>query len=414
MKEHNPYLQDTKQSWLDLISIQFSGWMGIPVLASSVLILQNNSFLGSVLTIIVGNAIMWFIRLGIISMSYYNRQSTLDLARTYLGLYGGYFISVILLISTFAWYVAQTTIGGDNLTHLISIHENPQVNQFAQISVLLGIVSTLLCLEGMSLLRKLSLFCFPVLIISFFLILFYLPKQTSSLTDISSLSLSGLSLFLATNLGISSDLPTFFRHGRTWETALKALTIIQVLNVFFGILSLYLGTLLINNFEINQEILNQSKNPYLIYSVITFLFLSVICSNVASVYSASVGWELIAPSALLGRKEYLILGLGLTILFILTSNLFDVDFLLTISDCSLVNLCITLTLGYIISTKLKFSPNFYLQCTYFIAWFLSSIFNVFQYFYETPLSPLEISVFTIFSVVLLSLLAKKTLKISSD
>ncbi len=67
------------------------------------------------------------------------------------------------------------------------------------------------------------------------------------------------------------------------------------------------------------------------FSLIVFVFLSVICANVANVYSASVGWEVLAPSALVGRKEYLILGLGLTVIFIFVSNLFSVELLLNSS-----------------------------------------------------------------------------------
>lgn len=401
----NP-LSDTNQSWFDLVAIQFSGWMGVPVLASSILILQKNSFLGAILTIIVGNAIMWFIRLGIISMSQENRQSTLDISRTYMGNSGGYCVSILLLVSTFAWYVAQTTIGGNNLTHLISIHENSQINQFVQMSVLLGIISAFLCMEGIVLLKKLSIFSFPFLLITFFIILFTIPDHIPK-TSIQTLSLSGLSLFLATNLGLSSDLPTFFRHGQSWATSIKALTIIQFLNIVFGILSLYLGALVINGLDINQEIALQPENYLLRYSLIIFVFFSVICSNVANVYSASVGWEILAPSALVGRKEYLIIGLSLTILFILISNLFSTNLLLEISDAFLVNLSIVLIVGYAISKKLKDPPSPYLQITYFIAWALSSLLNCIQFIHGDFLSPLAVSIITIFLVIAIAFVGIK-------
>jgi purine-cytosine permease-like protein len=400
------HLSDTNQSWWDLVAIQFSGWMGVPVLASSILILQQNSFLGAVFTIIVGNAIMWFIRLGIISMSSENRQSTLDISRTYMGSYGGYCISILLLVSTFAWYVAQTTLGGNNLIQLISIHENPQINQFVQMSVFLGIISAFLCMEGIVLLRKLSIFAFPFLLISFFIILITIPDHAPK-TSTQTISLSGLSLFLATNLGLSSDLPTFFRHGQSWATSIKALTIIQILNVFFGIFSLFFGSLVINGLEINQEIALLPNHFLLRYSLIIFIFFSVICSNVANVYSASVGWEIIAPSILVGRKEYLIMGLSLTIIFISISNLFSTDLLLEISDASLVNLSITLIIGYLISKKLKKPPSPYLQFIYFSAWALSSLFNFIQFSNEEYISPLSVSFFTIVIVIGLGILGKK-------
>jgi hypothetical protein len=323
-----------------------------------------------------------------------------------MGNFGSYFIAILLLLSTFAWYVAQTTIGGNNLTKLIQLHENSQINQFVQMSVLLGIISAFLCMEGIVLLRKLSVFCFPFLAITFFIVLFTLPERAPR-PEVEALSLSGLSLFLATNLGLSSDLPTFFRHGQSWTASIKALTIIQILNIAFGILGLYFGALVLNGLEINEHIALSNTNHWLRYSLIVFIFLSVICSNVANVYSASVGWEIVAPSALVGRKEYLILGLGLTILFILISNLFSINFLLITSDCSLVNLCMTLTIAFAIRKRLKKPPTPHLQITYFIAWLLSSILNIFQFYHESFFSPLALSFTTIVLVIGISLLGMK-------
>lgn len=404
----NP-LSDTNQSWWELVAIQFSSWMGIPILASSILILQKNSFLGAMLTIVVGNAIMWFVRLGIIAMSHENRQSTLDVSRAYLGKIGGYFISLLLLISTFAWYITETTIGGEHLTALLAIHESPKINQFAQVSVLLGIISAFLCMEGISLLKKISLFSFPFLFVSFFIILFSIPKNSIH-SQIQTVSLSGLSIFLATNLGISSDLPTFFRHGQSWAESIQALTIIQILNVLFGILSLYFGSLVINGLEINSSVALSEGNSLLRWALIVFIFLSVICANVANVYSASVGWEIVAPAALVGRKEYLILGLSLAILFILVSNMLPIDLLLNITDAGLVNLCLILTVGYVFSKKLKKPPCLYLKTMYFLAWLISTGGNIIQISHEEMFSPLAYSLIVIFIFVGISVIGLKFIK----
>src|SRR5579871_1435695 len=96
-------LPDQNQNVWELSAIQLCGWTSLPIIATSVLILEHNTFYGAVLTIIVGNAILWFIRLGIILMSHRNRQSALDVSRSYLGSIGGYFIGVLLLVSTLAW-----------------------------------------------------------------------------------------------------------------------------------------------------------------------------------------------------------------------------------------------------------------------------------------------------------------------
>jgi len=409
-KKSSSRLPDHQQTAWQLASIQLTGWTSLPILATSILILQVNSFLGAVLTIILGNAILWFIRLGIITMSHEKRQSTLDISRDYMGNLGNYFIAILLLSSTFAWFILQTTTGSSSINQLLPIKENPDIDQFTQISVFLGIVSTLFCIEGITLLRKLCTFSFPILIIAFFVILYALPKGTPH-ENIQQLSFAGLTLVLSTNLGITADLPTFFRHSQSWGTSIKALTVVQLFSLGLGICSLYLGSIMSTGFQINHEAINASDDHILRSFLVGFIFLSVICANVANVYSASVGWELIAPKALIGRKEYFILGLGLTTIFILVSGLFSTELILNISDSSLVNLCIVLVLGYIITRRQGKSPDPFQQTTYFTAWFLASIANILQLtnFLFPDISTLLIGTAIIFFVIFTSLLGRKVI-----
>jgi len=400
-------LTDTNQSVWELSIIQLSGWMSLPILSTSVLILHQNSFYGAVLTIFVGNVILWFIRLGIIMMSHRHRQSTLDISRAYLGDTGAYLIGALLLISTFAWFVAQTTGASATLTSLIEIKEDPGINQFIQMSVLLGILSTFLCMEGITLLRKFSMVVFPLIVIAFVVALFAIPFQLPSPVD-KEISLSGLGLVLGAHLGISSDLPTFFRHSRSLKTSIAALTMIQLISFVVAIGGLYFGAIISDGFQVNAAVVLGTGSSSLRFALVGLVFLSVICANVANVYSASVGWEVIAPSALVGRKEYLILGLGLTTLFIMVSDLLSVETLLDAADSSLVNLCIILVLGYMISRIFKKKPSSFDKNAYLAAWFLSTVINTLQYcgIVQFTQTPLMIGIGTIFITVLLAQIFK--------
>ncbi|MBX3718715.1 MAG: hypothetical protein KF898_03595 [Parachlamydiales bacterium] len=371
-------LTDTHQSIWQLSVIQLSGWMSLPILATSVLILQVNTFYGAIMTIIVGNAVLWFIRLGIIMMSHRGRQSTLDISRAYLGDRGAYIIGALLLVSTLAWFIAQTTGASKTLVHLIDIREAPGINQFIQMSVLLGIASTFLCMEGITALRKLTMLAFPFIVVAFIVALFVVPFEIPK-DGTQELSLAGIGLVLGAHLGITSDLPTFFRHSRSLRTSVAALTIIQLVSLALAICGLYFGAIMQEGFAINSAVVLGTGNESLRFSLIILVFLSVICANVANVYSASVGWEVIAPSALVGRKEYLILGLGLTTVFIMVSDLLSVELLLEASDSALVNLCMILVLGYVLGRILKRAPSSFDKHTYLAAWFLSTVVNTLEY-----------------------------------
>jgi purine-cytosine permease-like protein len=372
---HHP-LSDLNQSSWQLTVIQLAGWLSLPIIATSILVLNQNSFWSAVMTLIVGNAILWFIRLGIVLMSHDRRESTLDLTRSYLGVFGSYFISVLLLISGLAWFIVQTTAAGSALTHLIAFEDNQNIDRFTQMSVFLGITSSFLCMEGMSLLRRLATVAFPILLASFFVLFFTLPEG-NSIAKTSSISLSGLGIVLATNLGVSADLPTFFRHSKSLYTSVKALISIQLVSLILGLLSLYFGSLIIEGFEVNLSLLMSGSVLFRISSIV-FIFLSVICANVAIVYAASVGWEVLAPAAFVGRKEYLILGLSLTTIFILVSNLISAEYLLEMSETSLVNLSVVFILGYLVAQRNKRLPDFYERTTYFSAWLISTTFDILE------------------------------------
>jgi cytosine permease len=391
-------LKDTGQSWWQLSVIQLAGWISLPTLATSILLLQKNSFLGAILTIIVGNAILWFIRLGIVSMSHNKRQSTLDVSRDYLGNLGSYFIAVLLLLSTLIWFLVQTSVASSTITHLVDFQENTIINRSVQVSVLLGLVSTFLCMEGIILLRRLSTIAFPLIVLCYCLIFFSMSSEAPLKND-HPLSLNGLTLILATNLGVSSDLPTFFRHSKSWNDSVKALIVIQLVSIGLAIASLYFGSLILKGFAINEHFVLSFDSKSLYYGLIGFIFFSVIVANVANVYSASVGWEAIAPKSLVGRKEYLILGLGLTIIYILFSNLFSLDFLMDLSEIALVFLCIILIGGYLISKWLG-PPKKTLQITYFISWILAILSFLFHH--KAPsLSPLLLG--TIVMIVIIGI-----------
>ncbi|MGE3557142.1 MAG: hypothetical protein AB7M93_29985 [Candidatus Obscuribacterales bacterium] len=401
----NHTLPDTHQNAWSLASIQLAGATSLPVLAASVLLLQQNNLATSLLTLLAANVLLFFIRLGIVYMSYGHRASTLDIAKDYVGNLGSYPIAILLIASTIAWYTAQTTLASNSLTNLIPLPEIPGINRFIQIAALLGIVSTLLCMEGIVVLKWLSLISFPILLLAFLGAIFTTPNPT--LTDGPiTLSFPGLGIVLGTNLGVTADLPTFFRHSASRRTSVYALLIIQVFSLLIGIGGLYIATILNPWFGISNAPLD-AVHP-LRTLLIILIFISVICANVVNVYSASVGWELVAP-ALAGRKEYLLLGLGLTTIFILVANIFSMNFLLNATDNGLVNLCLILLVGYVIRLLTKHPPSLFLQMTYLLAWLASTTLNTLQFFNVLlgNNSPLVIGFGVILAVVGIGLAVQK-------
>jgi len=408
-KTENNTLPDIKQSFWQLAVIQLAGIASLPVLASSVLISQTTNFIDAITTIALANIILWIIRFGIISMSHKDRKSTLDISREYFGTIGSYFIAVLLLASTLAWFVAQTTLASNALTFLIPINVGEGVDRFVQTSVALGIISTLLCMEGIVALRWLATLIYPFLLIAFLGVLFTTPKQILSIEPVS-ITFSLLPLALGTNLGITADLPTFFRHSKSWKDSVNALTILQLVSLIIGIAGLFLGS------AISPWLEDGSAESFIAVGhgqksfLVALIFISVICANVSNVYSASVGWEVVAPT-LAGRKEYLILGFGLTIIFILVAHIFSMHSLLDITDASLINLALVLVLGYVIYLLTGRAPKIREQMIYLFAWLVATTLNILQFseLFAVNHSSLFIAILAILCTIVSGFTIKKLL-----
>lgn len=366
-------LPETKQSFWDLAVIQLTGLASLPVLASSILLLQRTNFNNAISTLVIGNVLLWIIRYAVIKMGHKGRKSTLDITFDYAGKIGAFFIAIVLLLDTLAWFVVQTTLASNSLMSLFDLHSSHGINRFIQVSVLIGGLSTLLCMGGVTWLKKISILSFPVLVVCFIGLLALAPPVVRN-TAPMPFSLAGLALILGTNLGVTADLPTFFRHSKSWEESLRGLTFIQLVTFAIGIGGLFLARLIDPDLGVIAG--TDGIEKVLLTTLICF---SVICANVANVYSASVGWELLAPKSLVGRKEYMILGFGLTIIFIVLAGVFSLQTLLNVADASLVNLCFIFLFGYLMRLAIGRSPQPFEQRVYFMGWLVATLINVLQY-----------------------------------
>lgn len=375
-------LTDTNQSSWQLAYIQLAGIISLPSLASSILLLQKYSFFSALMTLFVGNIMLWIIRFGLIKISSNHRKSTLDLAYDCFGKWGAHIIAIALLADTLAWFFIHTSVASDVIVFLFDFKYFSGTNHFIQLSIVVGVLSTLLCMEGMKSLRILALLSFPILLITFLGMLIFSssPQLPEKIASESGISLSGIGLVLGFSLGFSVDLPTFFRHRQSWKDSKNALAIFQISSLVIGIGGLFLAQFIHINLETGDYeigILNTFQRCLLSIFVLT----SAVYANVYNVYSSSVGWELVAPAALVGRKEYLILGLTLTIFFISCFKILSLHKFLDIVDSSMINLCMVLFWFFLTFLALRRSPSVQDKGLYFIAWLLSSSLNIFQIFY---------------------------------
>ncbi len=377
-------LVDTNQSFWQLASIQLTGVTSLPVLFTSIFLIQKASLLNSVIILVVANLILWVIRYGLISMSYQGRKSVMDLCSDYFGdiiffkKTGIYSIAALLLISTMFLFVEETTIISKALTKTFAINEGPNIDPYMQISVIIGVASTIVCTWGIVALRWLSVICLPIILVAFITLIISSPSDINFLEH-KAFSLAGLPLVLGINLAVTADLPTFFRHSRSWKSSVYALTMIQLFSLALGVGGLFLGAViqpLSGSLSVNQIGFN---GDIIKVAFIALVALSSICSNVSNIYGASVGWETFVRSPLVGKKEYLILGFLLTLIFLIITGLISLETPVDITGDSLVSLSFVFVIAYLIKSITKRSLGVFEKNIYFLAWLLSSLVILLQY-----------------------------------
>ncbi len=367
-------LPDTNQSAWQLASIQLAGITSLPVFATSIILLNKYQFTSTIASLICGNIILAVIRYFMIVMSDKTRKSTMDLAKEYLGRHSAFGVAILLLAATLAWYVTETTLASNSLFSLLAPNVGENLSAYIRICVFIGVISTLCCMEGIVALRWLSVISLPILFLLAISIA-WVSSANGVSWSFDNFTLAGIPLVVATNLGATADIPTFFRHSASRKESLKALIIIQIASFILAVIGVFLATVI----QPWQGIysLNPLIDEGLIFrwGLLALVFISTINANVSNIYSASVGWEIVAP-ILARRKEWLILGLGLTIASVLLINLFSLDILLNVADNSLVNLSLIFIVGFLITKYFKGLSRLSYATGCMIAWLVASLLTI--------------------------------------
>lgn len=305
-----------------------------------------------------------------------DKKSTLDVAKDYLGI-AYWAVAVVLLFATVAWYVTQNTYASNSILHLFSVNYVDKSSQYIQLVVLIGVVSTLFCMEGMTLVRKCATISFPFLFLFIIAIFFLIPRPSIN-WSLANFSLAGVPIVIATNLGVAADIPTFFRHSASKKASMQALAIISVFNLALSVIGIFFAGLITPWQGINVNNPQMYAHDTTRWVLMGFLFLSAINANITNIYSASVAWEVLAPR--LARKEWLILGLCLVIVTVLVINVFSLSWLLSFADSGLVSLTLIFIAGYLIDKHLKMGSSNQDRLACAAAWIASFTFTALQSF----------------------------------
>lgn len=353
----NP-ITDINQNFWQLACIQSTA-LGIPsILVGSQLAKEYGSNV-AIPSVFIGNLLLWMMGLGIISMTFKDRQNAMENVKSYLGKSGGIIASLILVLAFVTWYVTHIDATTSAISEIFDTHNHLKIKIGG---VILGVTISLLSMGGIRLIKRICVISFP-LIWLFIIYKFFISKNLLPFEGKWGLSFFAIITSASINLPGIINLPTFFRHAHSKADAYLALTLTVVFTSLFEISSIFLNSMNSQELFITKQA--QGSINFGLMIALTFILLSVICSNLVNIYFASAGWEMIMPHRW-SSKEYAIVGLLGTAVYYFSPPM---EFLRNATDISIwilgYVLLITFLAGMVIKHRSlleKAASNF---CWYF-------------------------------------------------
>ncbi len=378
------YFPDRNQNFWQLTCIQ-SASQSIPGLLVGGILSRQYGPKTAILSICVGNLILWMIGLGVISMAFKERKNAVENVRGFLGKGSSIAMAVILILAFLSWYMLEIHSSIEAIAPLFHLNSNLDLTIFGGV---FGVIIAFISIGGIRLIRHITVFSFP------FLICFVLYQIfTSDLTIIESshwgLSFTAIITIVAITLPGTVNLPTFFRHSHSRADSFLAITLIAFFFVLFQIFSIFTNMSTPIDLLFGHEAL--SKTALYPFIVLMFVILLSISLNLINIYFASAGLELICPG-LAGGKGNLVVGLIGTAIYVVLVNPDKMVFLENVTDNFIANLGVVLLISFLIKTVVKHRPRTFELIINSICWAIGSIVAVIVHV-NYPLDPNKALIF---------------------
>ena len=334
---------DHHQNYWQLASIQ-SAAMGLPVILSGGELSSKFGAGSAIISIIIGNLILWMIGFTIISMAAPSRDNAIENVQRFLGKIGGVFAAIFLIVAFLSWYILQIS-SAVTTVHMVGGFEGSAL----RLGATLGFLTALLSIGGIRFIKHFCVVAFPLLLL-FAGYLASVSDYTFQMNASWSLSFLGIIAVTAVTLPGIVNLPTFFRHSRSKADSYLGLSLMILFTMGFQIFSIVVGYS-----DPSSIHANGSFNQWML---IAFTLLALISVNLVNIYFASAGWEMIVPQRR-STKEYVIVGLMGTMAFTFLQISKPMEFLEEMADNFIASLGIVLLLAFLVKiiVKHRVRPN---------------------------------------------------------
>lgn len=299
----------------------------------------------AILSILIGNLILWLIGITIISMVDKTKSNAIDNVKSYIGKSGGIAFSLILLFAFFNWYAQQISLSLSALNDTLNLNNILEEHITIKIGATLGLLTALLSIGGIKMLRRITVFFFPLLICY----TIYTIISSDYSFDFKSpliLSYPAIITSVLTVLPGYINFPTFFRHSRSKSHSYFALSLITLVTAFFQISTIWM------------TFSNTFSSHILINLILLSLFLliALTCVNLLNIYLASACIETILPQFSEG-KGYAIIGLFGTLTYTFLQISTPVQFVEDVTNSYIAILGVILVMAFLLKLIVRHRPR---------------------------------------------------------
>ena len=301
--------QNIQQTWLQMTSIKIGAAICLPVLMIGQQLGKTYGFGRAIAAIIIGNGLLFLLGLIKAKMSYENKANTIENAVGYFGSAGSKILALNMIISRIGWFAIQLSLMVLSVIKSCELIMHIPLNPLP-ITIVLGLIMTLVGLYGITALNRLCDLSMPLLLCT----IAYLVYQAYT-TGVESVggdfvdSYQGVSLVIAAAILAVVDLPTYYRFARSKKDSFISITLLFVVAIpALEAIGAYIGMRngganLIDSLTMHGSISGQIW-------ILLFLVFAGWTTNNGNLYSAAVALERILPGRSLAVRTMIMGSIG--------------------------------------------------------------------------------------------------------
>ena len=353
MNVEEPKFQNLNLNFLQLMII-LSMNAGLPTLVLGSSLKQIADGGAVIVSIIVGNLILWLIGTAIISMAYEERINAIENARIHIGKFGAILVAGILALSLINWFVILINGSITTLNQHFDLGSFWNQGASLRIGAAIGLLCALFSIGKLNLIRWLSIFGFPVIFLYYLWMLFSADYSSESWSVSSITVITTILIYLP---GVM-NLPTIFRHSRSKADSFLGFALMMLMISFFQISSVLTPV-----------------SAYFIHPLFTAFALitySLLCNNLTNIYFASACWETFMPNTE-GIRGGVIFGLIGVLLFTLIKISPQTNLLFDLTNSYLSNFVIVFLVSFLSHAVIRHRPIYFAKIINTIAWIIGCV-----------------------------------------